>query len=109
MPLVDVRAFGITSRHDSTETLLILARGEKRAYHAAIVCYKRVVHDSQPEVVATLVRITPQVAKVLHQHKCRIVFSTHKCLTVDRLSQRKRAALVHVGASVVLVDQCRAL
>src|SRR6266536_1045120 len=100
MPLLDVCAFGVTSRHVSSKPLLIFARGEKRANHAVVVGDRWVVDDPQPEIVATRVRITPQVAKVLHQDKCPIEFTSHKCLAVDRFSQRKGTTLVQVGASV---------
>src|SRR5438128_10437554 len=65
----------VGARRDLAEPLLIYARGDKRADHAAIVSRFSVIQNIQPEVVPVLICVPPQVAEILHQHKGRVLLS----------------------------------
>src|SRR5438128_1093815 len=80
----------IGASHDRTESLLILARGDERADHAVIISRFPVVQNIQPEVVPVLVRVSSQVTKILHQHKCRIVLLLLEGLRLDQIQQHSR-------------------
>ena len=107
--LVNVCALRVVSRHRSAKPLLILTRREERAYHTAIVCDQRAVDDTKPEVVASVIRVAPEITKVLHQHLGSIVFAIDKRSAVDRFSLCERSTLIQVGSSPVSADERIAL
>src|SRR5437588_8012525 len=69
----DAGALGIAVGDDVTEASLILCRGDKGAHHAQIVIKLPVIQNVQPEIIASWVSVTPQIAEVLHKYKSGIV------------------------------------
>jgi hypothetical protein len=89
----------ICSANRSAEPQLILRRSDEGADHrtvAAGIIWQSVVQDVEPEVIAILVRVAAQVAKVLHQHKRWFVLAVLELLDFDHVQQDLRACLAPI-------------
>src|SRR5882672_8793950 len=103
------RAFSVAVRDNGAEALLILGRCNERTDHAAIVALVTAIQDVHPEAITILIRIAPQVAEVLSQHKRRVVLRLFEGSIVGHRSQHESATVSQTRAQVVAVDETSAL
>ncbi len=66
MRIQSLRTLSVRVRHEWAEPLLVFWRSDKRADHAAEVARHSTIQDIQPEVIASLIRLAPQISIVLH-------------------------------------------
>jgi hypothetical protein len=101
-------ALGVAVTHHRAEPSLVLCRSYERADHSAVVSRGAVFKYVQPEVIAALIDVTPQVSEVLREHERPVVFRLlERCVVGDHAHYRG-ATLRRAYAAVVGADQTRA-
>ena len=100
-------ALAVAVSNDRSKTPLVLSRGQERADHASEIS-RVTIENVQPESIAAFIRVTAQIAKVLHRDETRIVNGLLKVSLLDYISQDQATTFVNAAAGPVAVDQIAA-